>query len=96
MARPVRVTLRPRGQITLPPEIRAALHVDAGDEIQLDITDKGVFMHGLKLIPADQAWFWTTEWQEGEQEADEQAAAGQGTYFSTAEEMFDALGTKPE
>jgi hypothetical protein len=48
------------------------------------------------VIPADQAWFWTEQWQEGEREADEQAAAGQGRYFSSAEEMFAALDAETQ
>jgi hypothetical protein len=41
--------------------------------------------------PADQAWFWRPEWQEGEREADEQIAAGQTTYFDSTEDFLAAL-----
>jgi hypothetical protein len=41
--------------------------------------------------PADQAWFWTPEWQEGEHEVDEAIAAGRTTYFGSAEEFLAAL-----
>lgn len=41
--------------------------------------------------PADQAWFWTPEWQEGEREADEQIAAGQTTHFDSTEDFLAAL-----
>jgi len=41
--------------------------------------------------PADQAWFWTPEWQEGEREVDEAIAAGRTTYFGSAEEFLAAL-----
>jgi hypothetical protein len=30
-----------------------------------------------KLIPRDQVWFWSKEWQEREQEADEAIAKGE-------------------
>lgn len=40
---------------------------------------------------ADQAWFWTPEWQEGEREVDEALAAGRATYFDSAEEFLAAL-----
>jgi hypothetical protein len=40
---------------------------------------------------ADQAWFWTPEWQAGEREADEAIAAGHTTYFGSAEEFLVAL-----
>jgi hypothetical protein len=41
--------------------------------------------------PADQAWFWTPEWQAGEREVDEAIAAGRTTFFGSAEEFLAAL-----
>lgn len=40
---------------------------------------------------ADQAWFWTPEWQAGEREADEDIAAGHTAYFDSTEEFLAAL-----
>jgi antitoxin PrlF len=88
-----RVTLRPKGQLTLPAEIREALHVAEGDEIEFDVAEDGVVvMHGLKTILADQAWFWTESWQAGERQATAEIESGQ-THgpFKSAEEMFADL-----
>jgi hypothetical protein len=40
---------------------------------------------------ADQAWFWTPEWQAGEREADEDIAAGRTTFFASTEDFLTAL-----
>lgn len=40
---------------------------------------------------ADQAWFWTAEWQEGERRADADLAAGRFTRFESDEAFFQAL-----
>jgi hypothetical protein len=40
---------------------------------------------------ADQAWFWTAEWQQGEREVEEHIAAGRTTYFASVEEFLAAL-----
>jgi hypothetical protein len=59
-----RVRVRPKAQLTLPEEIRRALHVGEGDE-----------------------------------EADEDIAAGRGTVHESAEDMFnhlDSLGSADE
>lgn len=40
---------------------------------------------------ADQAWFWTPEWQEGEREVDEHIAGGRTTYFDSVDEFLAAL-----
>ena len=88
----MRTTLRQKGQITLPAEIREALHVEDGDEIEFELTSDGrVLMSGLKMIPADQAWFWTVTWQAGEREASVQLARGEGRVFKTPEDFVKSL-----
>jgi antitoxin PrlF len=87
-----RTTLRQKGQITLPAEIREALHIEDGDEIEFELTPDGrVLMSGLKMIPADQAWFWTEAWQVGEREASAQLARGEGQVFKNSEDFLRAL-----
>jgi hypothetical protein len=48
-------------------------------------------MSGLKMIPADQAWFWTERWQAGEREASAQLARGEGRVFKTSEDFVKSL-----
>jgi len=50
-------------------------------------------MRGLKSIRADQAWFWTPEWQAGEREVDAEIAAGKGRIFMSTEELIEHLGS---
>ncbi len=42
-------------------------------------------------IDPEQAWFWTREWQEGEQEADAQLAAGEGTVHESTDDFVAHL-----
>ena len=86
-----RAVLRAKGQVTLPAEIRKALHIDEGDDISFEVTDDGVQMRGLKSIRADQAWFWTPEWQAGEHRVDEEMAAGRGKISLSTEEFLESL-----
>ncbi len=39
----------------------------------------------------DQAWFWTKEWQAGEQEAEADLAAGRYQSFDTMDELIEDL-----
>ncbi|MFN2615964.1 MAG: AbrB/MazE/SpoVT family DNA-binding domain-containing protein [Thermoleophilaceae bacterium] len=89
---PSRSTLRSRGQLTVPADVRAALHVGEGDDVEFDVTKDGtVVLRGLKAIPADQAWFWTPEWQAGERAASKEIAAGRGAVFDDAESFIESL-----
>ena len=65
-----RTTVRAKGQITLPDEIRKAAHVEEGDLLEAELTPEGILLRPQKVIDATQAWFWSPEWQAGEREAD--------------------------
>lgn len=91
-ARPTRATLRSKGQLTIPSEVRAALHVAEGDEVEFTVTDAGeVLLRGMTSVPADQRWFWEPDWQTGEREASEQIRAGDVEVFDDIDAMFAAL-----
>ena len=96
----VRVKVRPKAQLTLPEEIRRALHIGEGDEVEFAVQEDGtVTIRGYVSIPTDQAWFFTPEWLAGEQEADNEIAAGRGTEHESADAMFahlDGLGAADE
>lgn len=87
----VRAVVRRRGQVTLPREVREALHIEEGDDVAFVVESGRVTMQGLKSVPAEQAWFWSDEWQAGEREASEQLVAGQGTVFDGSDAFIDSL-----
>ena len=78
-----------RFQVTLPAEIREALHVDSGDELEFAVDEDGsVTVRGYTSIPSDQAWFHTAQWQAGEREAEAEKARGEGVAYDTDEEFL--------
>lgn len=44
------------------------------------------------VVPADQRWFWTEEWQAGEREASAEIAAGGLKVYGDMAELFAELG----
>jgi antitoxin PrlF len=92
-----RSTVREKGQMTLPARVREALRVEVGDEIEFEVVTTGeVVMRGLKMIPADQAWFWSKSWQRGEREASADIASGRVETFEDAESLLDFIGAGEE
>jgi len=89
-----RTTLRAKGQLTLPEEIRAAAHLEEGDLLEAEITEHGILLRPQKVIDATQAWFWTPQWQAGEREADADLAAGRGETFNSGKEFLEALRSR--
>jgi AbrB family looped-hinge helix DNA binding protein len=85
-------TLRARGTVTIPQDVRDRLDLAEGDQLIVTIEDDRIVLTPTSLIPDDQAWFWTPEWQAREHEADEALADGDhGTIFQSGEEFLEFL-----
>lgn len=83
--------MRKRGVVTVPQEIRDRLDLHEGDTVIFQETDEGVLIKAGAIIPRDQEWFWTPEWQAGEAEADADIAAGRTTFYASDEEFLASL-----
>jgi len=80
-------------QVSIPKEVRAKLNIEEGDLVEVDERDGEIVLTPKKLIDADQAWFWSREWQEGEREIDEELRAGRVVGpFKNIEEMKKHFG----
>jgi len=86
-----RTSMRAKGQITLPDDVRRAAHLEEGDLLEAEITADGILLRPQKLIDATQAWFWNPEWQSGERGAEADREAGRLTEFATGEELLESL-----
>lgn len=95
--RQIRSTVRigPKHQITIAKDIFEALDLKVGDFLDAHVEDNTIVLVPQKLIPKDQAWFWTEEWQKGEKEADDDIREGRliGP-FKSIKEFKNALKKK--
>jgi AbrB family looped-hinge helix DNA binding protein len=89
-----RTTLRAKGQLTLPDDIRRAAHLEAGDLLEAELTPDGILLRPQKLIDATQAWFWSPDWQAGERDADSDRASGNVEEFASGKELIGALRSR--
>jgi antitoxin PrlF len=87
-----RTTLRAKGQLTLPDDVRKAAKLQEGDLIEAEVTENGeVILRPLATVARSQAWFWTPEWQAGEREATEQIQRGEVKRYDTDADFLDSL-----
>ena len=86
-----RTTLRAKGQLTLPEEIRSAARLEEGDLLDAELTPDGILLRPQKLIDATQSWFWSPEWQAGEREAEADLAAGRIETFDSSDRLLSEL-----
>jgi AbrB family looped-hinge helix DNA binding protein len=68
--------LRTKGVVTIPQAVREELHLETGDNLLVSVEDGRIVLTPATMIPRDQAWFHTPEWQAKEAEADEDLALG--------------------
>ncbi len=84
-------TVRTKGQVTIPAEIRKAAHLEEGDPVEVELVEEGILLRPQKVIDATQAWFWTPEWQESIRRSTEQVAAGEAKVFEDEKALLAAL-----
>jgi len=84
--------VRPKGQVTLPGEIRTLLGLNEGDDLAFSLNEQGqVTISRLEVIPPDQAWFWTEQWQKAEREAQADIEAGRVHRYANVDDAVSAL-----
>ena len=69
----------------------SALHLRAGQYVQMKIIGRSLVVTPQKVLDADQAYYWSAEWQAAEYEADADIAAGRVKSFATVEELIQEL-----
>lgn len=83
-----RVRLGAKRQLTLPRKATAKLKLREGDYFEMRVIEGRIELVPLAMIPRDQRWYWTPEWQAMEREADEDKAAGRVKSFKSAKEFI--------
>lgn len=84
-------TVRTKGQVTIPAEIRKAAHLEEGDPVEVEIVEEGILLRPRKVVDSTQAWFWSAAWQSLEREVDELVAEGSIIESEGPDEFFADL-----
>jgi antitoxin PrlF len=84
-------TIGRNGEITIPPEVREAAHLDEGDEVEIELTEDGILLRVREEDIPDPAYYQSPEWLQGLDEAIAASEAGTGTIYKSGEEFLAAL-----
>jgi len=85
------VRIQKNKNITLPVWAMKKYRVELGDYLQVAETPAGLVLKPVKIVDADQSWFWTREWQEGEAEAGKEIREGRVKKFRNVKELAKNL-----
>jgi AbrB family looped-hinge helix DNA binding protein len=83
--------LRKKNILTVPREIAERMQLAEGDEFIVTEEQGRIVLTPALSIPADQAWFWTPEWQARVAEAEADRLAGNSTVFASEDDFLAAL-----
>lgn len=88
------VRLRKKSQITIPTEIIELLHLNEGDNLNIQVENGRIVLVPTVTIAKDQAWFWTESWQQAERQAERDVDKGRLTDIANEKDLdafFDTL-----
>ena len=86
-----RVKLGAKRQLTIPLQAASALGLKPGDVLELRVIEGRMELVPMALIPRDQIWYWTPEWQAMEAEADKALAESRYRDHDSAEGVIADL-----
>lgn len=78
-------------QIALPKEIIKMLRLQTDDYIDIQVKDNKIILEPQVVIPRDQAYFYTPEWQKEEASAQKDIEEGGVTKTKNLKELFRKL-----
>lgn len=86
------VQLASNGRITLPGSIRRKAGITDGDLLRVEnMEDGSIILTPVVAVDRSQAYFWTSRWQEGEQEAEQDIRAGRVSVFDNVDDLIEDL-----
>jgi antitoxin MazE len=84
--------IRSRSQITIPSEIIKKLNLKRGDTLEIIVEGDQIILRPVMVIPKDQTYFWTKEWQHDEKLVQSDIENNKINSAKTKDELYEDLG----
>lgn len=78
-------------QVAIPKEVIENLHLHINDYLDIKTENNKIILEPQVIIPKDQAYFYTPEWQEEEANATEDIKKGRVSKTKDLKELFKEL-----
>ena len=86
------VDLKQKSQVTIPKKLVDKLNLKTGDKIDIEEKNGKLVLTPVIMVPKDQEWFYSPEWQKGESEVNNQIKDGKIHISESLEKLFKDLG----
>ena len=78
-------------QVAIPKKILKKLHLNSNDYMDVYIEDNKIILEPKIVIPRDQAYFFTEEWQKDEHQAEQDIQSGRLTETADLDELMEEM-----
>ena len=78
-------------QVALPKEVIKALHLHINDYLDIEVKNNKIIIEPQLVIPRDQAYFYTSQWQKEETQAYQDIKKGRTTKTKNLKGLFKEL-----
>ena len=85
------VDLKQKSQVTIPKVLLKKLKLKIGDKLDIKVKNGKLIITPVVVIPKDQEWYWSKEWQEKEREAEEDLKTGKVHTADGVDDLIDQL-----
>jgi len=86
------VELKRKSQVTIPVELLKKMKLKPGDKLDIEEREGRLVITPVVVIPRDQLWYYSKEWQKDELEAEQQINDGKVKLAKNKDELFKGLG----
>ncbi len=86
------VDFKQKSQVTIPSKLVEKLKLKPGDKLEIYEKNGRLIIEPVSVIPREQAWFYSEQWQQEEQAVEEEIRSGQLKVAESEEELWEELG----
>jgi antitoxin MazE len=86
------VDFKQKSQVTIPSKLVKKLKLKPGDKLEIYEKSGRLIIEPVSVIPREQAWFYSEQWQQEEQIVEEEIRSGNLKVAESEEELWKELG----
>lgn len=86
------VDFKQKSQVTIPSKLVKKLKLKPGDKLEIYEKNGRLIIEPVSVIPREQAWFYSEQWQQEEQTVEEEIRSGNLKVAESEEELWKELG----
>ncbi len=86
------VEINHKSQVTIPVELLKKMNLKTGDKLEIEEHEARLVITSVVVIPREQIWYYSKEWQKDETEAQRQIREGRVKLAASKDELYAGLG----